>query len=91
MKKITGEVTTFDDIKSKITTHIKKQTKSKPSLRSTISTSHQNAAKVLKEIEKRTKSEERITKALDNASIKLKEYLAKNVLQLKENLQRNCS
>ena len=36
LKKITGEVTNFDDIKSKITTQIKKQTQSKPSLRSTI-------------------------------------------------------
>ena len=77
LKKITGEVTNFDDIKSKITTQIKKQTKSKPSFRSTISSSHKNASKVVKEIERRTKSEERINKALDNASKKLKEYLAK--------------
>ncbi|MDC0209542.1 tRNA (adenine-N1)-methyltransferase, partial [Nitrosopumilus sp.] len=64
LKKITGEVTNFDDIKSKITTQIKKQTQSKPSLRSTISSSHKNASKVVKEIERRTKSEERINKAL---------------------------
>ena len=57
LKKITNDVTTFDDIKSKITTQIKKQIKSKPSLRSTISTSHQTAAKVVKELERRTKTE----------------------------------
>ena len=59
LTKITDQVTTFDDIKSKITTQIKKQTKSKPSLRSTISSSHHNATKVLKEIERRTKTEEK--------------------------------
>ena len=77
LKKITEQVSTFDDIKSKIATQIKKQTKSKPSFRDTISSSHQTAAKVAKEIEKRTKAEERITKTLNNASLKLKEYLAK--------------
>ncbi len=56
---------------------LKNKLKSKPSFRSTISSSHHTAAKVVKEIEKRTKAEERITKTLNNASSKLKEYLAK--------------
>ena len=77
LKKITGEVSTFDDIKSKITIQIKKQTQSKPSLRTTLSTSHKTAVKVIKDIERITKSEENITKTLDKATSKLKEYLAK--------------
>ena len=47
LKKITEQVSTFDDIKSKIATQIKKQTKSKPSFRTTISSSHHTAAKVV--------------------------------------------
>ena len=77
LKKITGEVTTFDELKSKITTQIKKQTRSKPSLRTKLTASHKTAVKVMQEIERITKSEENITKTLDRATSKLKEYLAK--------------
>ena len=77
LKKITGEVSTFDELKSKITTQIKKQTQSKPSLRTKLTTSHKTAVKVMQDIERITKSEENITKTLDRATSKLKEYLAK--------------
>ena len=42
-KKITGDVTNFSDIKSKIVSKIQKQTKSKPSLRETKVSSHKAA------------------------------------------------
>jgi len=76
-KKITGDVTNFSDIKSKIVSKIQKQTQSKPSLRETKVSSHKAAQKFLKELERRTKSEESAQKSLDNAYSKLKEQIAK--------------
>jgi chromosome segregation ATPase len=76
-KKITLDVSQFSDIKSKITTKIQKQSKSKPTLRDAASTSHKAAAKFVKELERRTKSEESAKKVLDNASAKLQELLKK--------------
>jgi chromosome segregation ATPase len=76
-KKISGDVTNFSDIQSKIVTKIQKQTKSKPSLRETKTASHKSAQKFLKELERRTKAEESVQKSLDKAYSKLKELLAK--------------
>ncbi|MCG3779301.1 MAG: Polyhydroxyalkanoic acid synthase [Nitrosopumilus sp.] len=91
LKKITEQVSTFDVIKSKITTQIKKQTKSKPTLRTTVNFNHQNIVKVMKEIEKQTKDEERITKALGNASSKLKDYLAKKTASKRRPAKKTAS
>ena len=76
-KKITIDVTQFSDVKSKITTKIQKQSKSKPTLRDAASTSHKAAAKFVKELERRTKSEESAKKVLDKTSAKLQELLKK--------------
>ena len=76
-KKISGDVTNFSDIKSKIVSKIQKQTKSKPSLRETKISSHKAAQKFLKELERRTKAEESAQKSLENAYSKLKELMAK--------------
>ncbi len=75
-KKITGDVADFSDAQSKITSKIQKQTQSKPSLRETKAVSRKSVQKFLKELEKRTKSEENAQKALDKAHLKLKELLA---------------
>ena len=55
-KKIAMDITQFSDIKSKISTKIQKQTKSKPPLRETVSTSHKAAEKFVKELEKQLKN-----------------------------------
>ena len=75
-KKISGDVTDFSDIKSKIVSKIQKQTKSKPSLRETKAASHKSVQKFLKDWERRTKAEETAQKSLDKAYSKLKELLA---------------
>ena len=75
-KKISGDVSDFSDIKSKIVSKIQKQTKSKPSLRETKTASHKSVQKFLKDLEKRTKAEETAQKSLDKAYSKLKELLA---------------
>ena len=71
-KKISGDVTNFSDIKSKIVSKIQKQTKSKPSLRETKISSHKAAQKFLKELERRTKAEESAQKSLDKCIFKIK-------------------
>ncbi|MBL7018529.1 MAG: ATPase V, partial [Nitrosopumilus sp.] len=76
-KKISGDVTSFSDIQSKIVTKIQNQTKTKPSLREAKIESRKSAQKFLKELERRTKAEESVQKSLDNAYSKLKELLAK--------------
>ena len=73
-KKISGDVDTFSDVKSKIVSKIQKQTKSKPSLRETKTASHKSVQKFLKELERRTKAEESAQKSLDKANTKLKEF-----------------
>jgi len=91
LKKTIDEVSKFDGIKSKITIQIKKQTKSKPSLRSTLNTNHQTTMKVIKELDRRTKAEESITKTLDKASLKLKEYLAKKTASKRKPAKKTAS
>ena len=76
-KKISEDVGKFTDIKLKITSKMQKQSKSKPSLRETISTSHKDVGKFVKNLERRTKSEESTKKTLEKASSKLQEFLAK--------------
>jgi len=76
-KKILDDATKYADIKSKITSKIQKQSQSKPSLRETMATSHKNAEKFVKELERRTKAEEYTKKALEKVSGKYQELLAK--------------
>jgi len=76
-KKILDDATKYADIKSKITSKIQKQSKSKPSLRETMATSHKTAGKFVKELERRTKAEEYTKKALEKVSGKYQELLAK--------------
>ena len=76
-KKILDDSTKFADIKSKITSKIQKQSKSKPSLRETVTTSHKTATKLVKEIERRTRAEDSAKKALEKVSGKFQELLAK--------------
>ena len=76
-KKITEDVAKFDTIKSKISNKIQKQSQSKPSLRDTMVSSKKDAQKFVKELEIRTKAEESAKNALEKASSKLKEFLAK--------------
>ena len=76
-KKIAIDAEQYSDIQSKISTKIQKQTKSKPTLRETMTSSHKAAEKLLKEFERRTKAEETAKKLLDKASVKLQEFLAK--------------
>ena len=76
-KKITIAAEQYSNEKSKISTKIQKQTKSKPTLRETMSTSHKAAEKLLKEFERRTKSEESAKKLLDKTFAKLQVLLAK--------------
>jgi len=76
-KKISGDITNFSDIKSKIISKIQKQTKSKPSLRESKISSHKAAQKFLKELERRTKAEEFAQKSLENTYSKLKELMVK--------------
>ena len=75
-KKISGHVTDFSDIKSKIISKTQKQIKLKPSLRETKVTSHKSTQKFLKELERCTKAEESAQKSFDKAYLKLKELLA---------------
>ncbi len=76
-KKILDDATKFTDIKSKITSKIQKQSKSKPSLRETMTTSHKAAEKFVKELERRTKAEDSAKKAIEKVSGKFQELLAK--------------
>ncbi|MDC4231026.1 MAG: hypothetical protein M8319_01700 [Nitrosopumilus sp.] len=76
-KKISDDVAKFTGIKSKIASKIQKQTHSKPSLREAVTTSHKSAAKFVKQLETRSRAEESATKALENVSKKLQEFLAK--------------
>ena len=90
-KKIAMDVTQFSDIKSKISTKIQKQTKTKPSLRETVSTSHKAAEKFVKELEKQLKIEESTKKLLDKASTKFKELLAKQLAARKKAAARKAT
>ena len=90
-KKITNDVSEFSDIKSKISTKIQKQTKSKPSLRDTVSTSHKAAEKFVKELEKQLKIETTSKRLLDKASTKLKELLLKKLEAQKKAAARKAS
>jgi len=76
-KKILDDATKYADIKSKIYSKIQKQSKSKPSLRETMATSHKAVAKFVKELERRTKAEDTTKKTLEKVSIKFQELLAK--------------
>jgi len=90
-KKIAMDVTQFSDIKSKISTKIQKQTKSKPSLRETVSTSHKAAEKFVKELEKQLKIEASTQKLLDRASTKFKELLSKQLAARKKATARKAT
>ena len=90
-KKIAMDVTQFSDIKSKISTKIQKQTKTKPSLRETVSTSHKAAEKFVKELEKQLKIEASTKKLLDKASTKFKELLAKQLAARKKAATRKAA
>jgi len=76
-KKITEEVAKITEIKLKITSKIKKQSQSKPSLRETLTTSHKAAAKFSNELGRRIKAEEIVKKSLGKAVVKLQELQAK--------------
>ena len=76
-KKILDDANKYAEIKSKITSKIQKQFKSKPSLRETVVTSHKTAEKFVKELERRTKAENSTKKALEQVSVKFQEFLAK--------------
>ncbi len=76
-KKILDDVTNFSDIQSKIVSKIQKQTKSKPSLRETKVSSHKATQQILKDLERKIKSEASAQKSLENAYSKLKESSAK--------------
>ncbi|MDH3396175.1 MAG: ATPase V, partial [Nitrosopumilus sp.] len=76
-KKISDDVTNYSDIKSKIGSKIQKQTKSKPPLRETKSTSHKSIQILTKELEKQTKAEESAKKSLDAALSKFQELAKK--------------
>ena len=76
-KKIANDISKFNDVKSKITTKIQKQSKSKPSLKATLVSSHKEASRLTKELERRTRAEEAAKNALDKATKKLHEFLAK--------------
>jgi hypothetical protein len=90
-KKIANDVAGFSDIKSKISTKIQKQTKSKPSLRDTVSTSHKAAEKFVKELEKQLKIESSTKILLDKASSKLKEILLKKLEAKKKTAARKAA
>ncbi len=74
-KKISDDVFKFTDFKSKITSKIQKQSKSKPSLRETMTTSHKAAEKFVKNLERRTNAEASAKKALEKVSGKFQELL----------------
>ena len=76
-KKILDDATKYADIKLKINLKIQKQSKSKPSLRETMATSHKAAEKFVKELERRNKAEDSAKKALEKVSGKFQELLAK--------------
>jgi len=76
-KKISDDIADLSNIKSHITSKIQKQSKSKPLLRETMSTSHKVAQKFEKELERLTKTEESAKNALERVSTKLKEILVK--------------
>ena len=90
-KKIAMDITQFSDTKSKISTKIQKQTKSKPSLRETVSTSHKAAEKFVKELEKQLKIEASTKKLLDRASSKFKELLSKQLAARKKAAARKSA
>ena len=76
-KKIAEDVAKYSEIKSKISTKIHKQSKSKPSLRETLSTSHKVAEKFAKDLEQKTRAEESAAKALEKVTSNLQILLAK--------------
>ena len=76
-KKIAEDVAKYNEIKSKISTKIQKQSKSKPSLRETMSVSHKAAEKFVKELEQKTRAEESAAKALEKVHSNLQILLAK--------------
>ena len=76
-KKIADDISKFSDVKSKITTKIQKQAKSKPSLKATLASSHKEAARLTKELDRRIKSEESVKNALEKATKRLQDFLAK--------------
>ena len=83
-KKIALDVAQYSDIKSKISTKIQKQVKSKPPLRETLSTSHKAAEKFVKELERQTRLEASAKKLLDKATTKFQEFLAKKTAAKKK-------
>jgi len=87
-KKISDDVTNYSDIKSKIGSKIQKQTKSKPSLRETKSTSHKSIQILTKELEKQTKAEESTKKSLDAALSKFQELAKKRKIAKKTAAKR---
>ncbi len=78
-KKISVDVANFSGIESKITSEIKKKTKTTPSLRETKTTSHRAVQKFLKELKRHTKAEVYAQRALDRAHVKLRESMAKKL------------
>ena len=76
-KKIAEDVAKYNEIKSKISTKIQKQSKSKPSLREAMSASHKAAEKFVKDLEQKTRVEESAAKALEKVHSNLQILLAK--------------
>ena len=76
-KKIAEEVSKNTEIKTKLSSKIKKQSQSKPTLRESMISSHKQAEKLKKEFEKRLKIEETAKKSLESAISKLQELKAK--------------
>ncbi len=90
-KKILDDSTKYADIKSKITSKIQKQSKSKPSLHETLVTSHKAAEKFVKELERQTKAEDHAKKALEKVSVKFQEFLAKKRAAAKNALAKRVA
>jgi len=90
-KKISDDVFKFTDFKSKITSKIQKQSKSKPSLRETMITSHKTAEKFVKNLEIRINAEASAKKALDKVSGKFQELLKNKRLAAKKTAAKKAA
>ena len=76
-KKINEDIAKYNEIKSKISTTIQRQSKSKPSLHETMSTSHKVAEKFVRELEQKARAENSAVKALEKVTSNLQALLVK--------------
>ena len=91
VKKISNDIAAYSNVKTNIATKIQKQSKSKPTLRETMKSSHDAAEKFVKELERRTNAEESAKKALEKVSSKFKELLIKKRKAAKKKLARKSA